>query len=230
MLHLSTIAFTQARLDEHSIVKDSSGLQYDYAVWSALMRTGDYTVRGRTAADGTMNYLLRKLTPEEKDARAAAAPKPAESRFFTTGGKVASFSAKDLEGNKYKLKDLEGKIVVMNFWFVGCPPCRMEIPELNRVADAYKNNPDVVFLAIALDEKWTIEDFLKKIPFHYHIVDDGRYIAQNNYGITTYPTHLVLDRRGIVRFHTTGYAMGTVAWVKKTIDALLAEGTGTAAK
>lgn len=142
---------------------------------------------------------------------------PRESRYFTTGKSMGgSFVATDLKGNKYKLKDLKGKVVVMNFWFINCTPCQREIPELNKIVEEYKDSSNVLFLAIALDEKEPIQKFLEQKPFLYNIVDNGRYIT-HKYNITTYPTNLVLDKDSKVIFHASGYSRSVATWIRKSI-------------
>ena len=126
-----------------------------------------------------------------------------------------------MHGTKYQLKQLIGKVVVLNFWFINCPPCRQEIPDLNDMVDSYKDNKDVVFIAIALDQRYDLEQFLKTSPYHYNIIDNGRYIA-SQYGVTLYPTHVVIDRTGKVLFHTSGLSGGTIPWLKKSIASALA--------
>ncbi|HEY0669602.1 MAG TPA: TlpA disulfide reductase family protein, partial [Sphingobacteriaceae bacterium] len=148
--------------------------------------------------------------------RANAMAKPQVSPYFETGKRLKDFSVRDLDGNKYKLKDLAGKVVVLNFWFINCAPCRMEIPDLNKVVTKYKNNTDVVFLGIALDDARSLEDFLKDTPFNYNIVSDGRYEA-SMYGVKSYPTHVILDRKSNIIFHTHGLAANTVHWIDKSI-------------
>jgi thiol-disulfide isomerase/thioredoxin len=148
---------------------------------------------------------------------------PEESIFFKTGTALKPFKAKDIDGIKYNINDLKGKIVIINFWFIGCKPCEAEIPKLNQLADAYQNSPSVIFLAVALDDKYTILNFVRKTPFHYHIIPNGRRITVGNYGITHYPTHVVIDKDGIVRFHATGNTSDMESRMKKTIDTILSE-------
>src|SRR3569833_1260720 len=122
-------------------------------------------------------------------------PKPRESAFFKTGEKITTFKTKDINGNKIDLKALEGKIVVLNFWFIGCAPCRMEIPDLNKLVDSFKTNDKIVFIAVALDDKTSLKGFLEKTPFNYDIVDGGRFIT-DKYGVRSYPTHVIIDTKG----------------------------------
>lgn len=216
---LSAYAQTAAKpeLNESTIVRDSSGMQYQYIIWKKLLSTGNYMIKSIRDRDNNTTFLLCKLTQEQKDQTASRLQKPPDSKFFTTGEKIRLFDCRDINGNKIKLKDLQGKVVVLNFWFIGCPPCRMEIPEINKISEKYANDPNVVFIAIALDEKSDITDFIKTNPFGYHIIEDGRYYA-NLYKINLYPTNVVLNKEGKVQFHASGYALNTPYWIKKTIE------------
>lgn len=207
-------------LNEKTIVKDSSGQVYPYAMWQKLMVTGEYTIKPLNINANPPEFLLVRLSDAEIQARFENAPKPPESKFFQTGNNISNAKLVTLDKKKYNLKDMAGKVVVLNFWFINCSPCRMEIPHLNKMTETYKGREDVIFLAVALDEAYELKNFLKEMPFNYGIVDGGRYIA-SQYGITSYPTHVVLDKEGKVAFHTSGYGMGTVPWLKKSIEAAL---------
>ena len=203
--------------NKNSIVRDSAGMVYPYVVWRKMVSSGDY--RLKAVDPNNDDYIIRKLDSAQKEKRLAKMPKPPESSVFTDGEKITSFTARDIDGNKLKLKDLEGKVVVLNFWFIGCPPCRKEIPELNKIAMDYANDPNVVFIAVGLDMRGEIKQFIKTSPLAYHIVDDGRSYA-DQYGIHLFPTNVVLDKEGKVKFHSVGYAKNTPYWIKKTIDEL----------
>jgi thiol-disulfide isomerase/thioredoxin len=106
--------------------------------------------------------------------------------------------------------------VVINFWFINCPPCKQEIPELNELVAKYKDNKDVVFLAIALDDAYDLRNFLKTMPFNYNVVGGGRYYSEK-YGVKSYPTHVIIGKDGLIKFSTLGLAANTVYWIEKTI-------------
>jgi thiol-disulfide isomerase/thioredoxin len=211
---------TKISLNEKTIVKDSSGTIYPYVIWQKLLQTGEYNIKALNINADPPEFLLVRLNEAEMKARDERMPKPRESAYFRTGTNISNAKLVTLDKKKYNLKDLAGKVVVLNFWFINCPPCRMEIPHLNKMTETYKGREDVIFLAVALDEAYELKNFLKEMPFNYGIVDGGRYIA-SQYGITSYPTHVVLDKEGKVAFHTSGYGMGTVPWLKKSIDAAL---------
>lgn len=105
------------------------------------------------------------------------------------------FTAKGLDGKTYDLATLKGKVVVLNFWFIGCAPCRIEIPGLNTLVKEFAQK-DVVFLALALDDEKDLKEFLKKTPFTYTIVPKAWEVSQK-YGVEGYPTHIVIDRNGM---------------------------------
>ncbi len=203
------------------VVIDSSGMVYPTFLWQKLMQSGKYKIQ---ILPDKKNALIVHLTEEEIERRLNAMPKPRESQFFVTGKKITTFSERDMNGTKFNMKELLGKVVVLNFWFINCMPCRMEMPDLNELVDDFKENTEVVFIAIGLDDKYNIADFLKTQPFKYHIIDSGNFLVRQ-YGVNSYPTHVVVDRQGKVLFHSTGLGSNTVPWVKKSIrEALSKEG------
>ena len=236
---------TRFNIDMNTVVKDSTGKICTYKEWTALTRTREYVLMAEDTNNPNTAFklvkkdaLMRKyhasantgnavsvdqknLSPEEaEEQRMASYRKPMESENFTIGQEIESFSTHDMNGKKVKLKDLRGKVVMLNFWFIGCPPCRAEIPELNKLVELYKDNPNVVFLAVALDARYDIRTFLKTSPFNFDIIDDGRSIA-DIYKIHLYPTSVILDKEGKVAFHTVSFAVNSPYWMKKTINEAL---------
>ncbi|MEE1944291.1 TlpA disulfide reductase family protein [Pedobacter sp. KR3-3] len=228
LLGLSLKALAQApatkivpKLEQTSVVKDPDGLTLPYAVWKKMLETGEYSVK--PVEKGSKEFVIYQLTEIEKSIRAErlkalipAMGKPMASSSFKEGDKFVGERITDMNGNKFDLKKISDKIYVINFWFIDCAPCRDEIPELNELVKQYKDNKDVVFLAIALDDRYTIKQFLKTLPFSYNIVDDGRYYA-NKYGVKSYPTHVIIGKDGLIKFSTVGLAPHTMHWIEKTI-------------
>src|SRR5579871_344573 len=108
------------------------------------------------------------------------------------------FDATSLEGKHWSLSELKGKTVVLNFWFVGCLPCREEIPVLNQLVELY---PDVVFLGFALDGEEALRDFLKKFPFRYQIIPNSQKVA-DAFHVAAYPQHVVINPGGEIILET----------------------------
>ena len=80
----------------------------------------------------------------------------------------------------------------------------------------YQQREDVVFLAVALDDRAAIQTFVEKRLYAYALVPDGRYIAER-YGINSFPTNLVVDRQGKVVFHAQ-YHPNMAAYLQKAIE------------
>lgn len=129
------------------------------------------------------------------------------------GKSLPDYSFKDIDGNLWRSTELKEKIVVFNFWFVACKPCQKEIPDLNALLEKY---PEVVFLAISFDPKSKIENFLKNNKFDYQIVSDARVIAEA-WEIQNYPTHLLIDQKGVIQFYKIGDDVGDLEQAIKGI-------------
>jgi peroxiredoxin len=130
----------------------------------------------------------------------------AMKKHSSTSGKeketAPDFEVKTLEGETISLSDLKGKVVVLNFWFIGCAPCRVEMPGLNKLTEEYKEK-DVVFIAFALDKADPLKDFLKKKSFKYQIVPEAGKIA-GLYGAKVFPTHILINKKGQIEYFLTG--------------------------
>ncbi|WP_410221641.1 TlpA family protein disulfide reductase [Pedobacter sp.] len=221
---LKSYGQTIPKLDQNTIVKDSTGMIYPYVIWKKMTEKGEYSLKGlKNKESDQFEFFIYKTTDEEKlarkkrsDERASTLPKPRTAEVFKEGSKFNAEKFRDLNGTRFDMKKETGKIYVLNFWFINCPPCKAEIPDLNELVEKYKENKDVVFLAIALDDATSLKSFLKQNPFKYNIIDDGRYYSEK-YGVRSYPTHVIIGKDGLIKFSTYGLASNTVYWVDKTI-------------
>ena len=112
------------------------------------------------------------------------------------------FTLTDLAGKKLTLEGLKGKTVVLNFWFTTCPGCIQEMPELNELAKSYQGAP-VVFLALGRDDAKEIKRFLKIHSFNYTHLQNAKAVG-DAYKVHTFPTSVVVDPQGIIRFVQVG--------------------------
>jgi thiol-disulfide isomerase/thioredoxin len=116
---------------------------------------------------------------------------------------IKAFKLTDLDNQTWQSGKLKGKIIVINFWFTACKPCITEIPHLNKLVEAYKNNP-VVFLAPAPETAVQLKKFLGKYSFRYNIIPSSLdYITAT--GVENFPTHLVVNPQGIIQKVFIGY-------------------------
>ena len=135
------------------------------------------------------------------------------------GKQALPFSVTDINGNNYSLESLKGKVIVINFWFVECKPCVMEMTELNKLVEKYKHK-EVVFLGFAINEKEKIEQFLKKTNFNYNVVADAKGLV-GSYGITSFPTHIVIDKNSNISFEVSGLGPTTIDDLDKIITTMV---------
>jgi thiol-disulfide isomerase/thioredoxin len=131
------------------------------------------------------------------------------------GTTLPAFTAKSIDG---KTLDLEDKVVVLNFWFIGCPGCLDEIPRLNALAAKYANRADIVFLAVTPDDEPALRNFFNTAPFNYlHLTSAQNVIDMLD--VKTFPRNAVVGRdRTIVYWRSS-----VKAWEKfeSVIDAEL---------
>ena len=109
---------------------------------------------------------------------------------------VADFTLRDLDGQLHKLSDYRGKVVFLNFWATWCPPCRAEIPSMERLNEVL-GNKDFVMLAVNTDENVKdLEAFVKETPHNFTVLSDADGKIQKLYGVDKFPETFILDRQG----------------------------------
>lgn len=122
------------------------------------------------------------------------------------------FTLTDQFGETHTLSDYKGKTVFLNFWATWCPPCRAEMPDIQKLYEEYQEAGDdsVVILGVAAPDyggegsQEEIETFLVENGYTYPVVMDegGAFFMQ--YGVFSYPTTFMIDKEGNV----FGYASG----------------------
>ncbi|MCB9692886.1 MAG: TlpA family protein disulfide reductase [Alphaproteobacteria bacterium] len=106
-------------------------------------------------------------------------------------GPAPAFTLNDLTGRPVALADHEG-LVVLNFWFTSCPPCRHEIPEL---AAFHTAHPDVPLYGVSVDdmEPAKLERLARKLGINYPVLHDTRDEVAGKYEVSLFPTTVVVD-------------------------------------
>ncbi|NLI97586.1 redoxin domain-containing protein [bacterium] len=133
---------------------------------------------------------------------------------------VPEFKIFDMAGKEMNIRDLAGKVVVINFWATWCQPCRQEIPQLNALVKDYKDNDEVVFISISKEDPKTVSDFLNENTFTYKIyLDDGQ--ASTLFNVQSVPTHLVIDKKGKLQYEHIGSFPNLGQILSSEINALL---------
>lgn len=115
------------------------------------------------------------------------------------GKPVRDFSAVDLAGDPISLQDYRGKVVLLDFWAVWCGFCRLEMPNLKRVYDTYKDQGfDVIGVSLD-DDETELRDYIEKKGISWRQIFDaatGGNSLVENYGIEGIPEPWLIDRDG----------------------------------
>ncbi|HVB87759.1 MAG TPA: TlpA disulfide reductase family protein [Candidatus Dormibacteraeota bacterium] len=106
-----------------------------------------------------------------------------------------NFTLTGLDGQNWTLKDLRGKVVLVNFWATWCPPCRKELPDLNAIYKQFKDKGFVV-LAISDEQPQTVRSFLSKHKLSYPILIDPQDKVHKEFGVDGIPKSYLYDRDG----------------------------------
>jgi len=108
----------------------------------------------------------------------------------------ANFTLTDLQGKSWTLKDLKGKVVLVNFWATWCPPCRKEMPDLEALYNRFKGQGFVI-LAISEDEETNkVPPFIAERKISYPILLDPGQKVNNLFQVDGIPKSFVYDRDG----------------------------------
>ena len=153
-----------------------------------------------------------------------AATVPLTSSFAVEAGqKAADFALPTLAGGKVELKELAGKIVLIDFWASWCEPCKAELPELEKLAQKYGPR-GVVILGIDVDEKTENGARLaQQLGLHFTIAADPAQKTIEKYDPPRMPSSFVVDRAGVVRFVNAGFdGPKDVVALKRELEQLLA--------
>lgn len=130
-----------------------------------------------TLDDGTVEFRLQKV-PQE-------------------GMQIPDISVTTIDGKTINSSELKGKVVVLNFWFIGCPVCLNHKPYLNELRAKFAGNDDVIFLAMTDDATSAVKKFVEREKFDYlHAANAGTEMKK--FGFTGFPKNIVISRTGEV--------------------------------
>lgn len=150
---------------------------------------------------------LRLANPGEKDIATKTVFDDGTTEFRLAAvpqeGTVAPvFEAPVMGGKTVNTDQLKSKVLVLNFWFIGCAGCISEMPKLNELAAKYGTNADIEFIAIAPNTEQELRDFLVRERFDYKIVGQARSII-NLFAFKGFPRNIVIGRDGKIAYWRT---------------------------
>ena len=148
----------------------------------------------------------------------------AELKPMTPRGAFSSLALRDLDGKAHTLADYKGKVVLINFWATWCPPCRAEMPSLERLKQRMAGKPFVILAVDMAESDAQIQAFLKQMntpKIDFTILKDPNGKALKAWKVFVFPTSFVLDGKGQLRYSLLGSTEWDAPNTVKQIETLL---------
>jgi len=159
-------------------------------------------VRGNAAPGKPFVTWVTEEEQRRHDARRAAALKSLVNR------PLPALKLTTVDGKPYDPKDLQGKVVVLNFFASWCGLCKAELPHVKNAYAKYQNNPSVKFMLVSIDEdSKRLDRYLTSMKFPFPVVRADAADAEKTMGFDNVPDTLYVDKKGVVRYQINGVDM-----------------------
>jgi peroxiredoxin len=134
-----------------------------------------------------------------------------------TAQPVPDFQLHDLDGQTYNSQALRGKVVFLNFWATWCAPCRLEMPEMEHLFQAFRKRP-FTMLAVAMQQRREqVAPFFKELNLRYTALLDIEGEVSQRFAVRGLPTTLLIDCSG----HLIGKVTGPRPWNSPAVHRLM---------
>lgn len=143
--------------------------------------------------------------PSDSEEGSSEEPEGEAEVGLRVGNLAPDFELETLTGDVVKLSDYRGKKVMVNFWATWCPPCRAEIPDMQKFYEKH----DIEILAINLTEtepsRGQVNGFVDEFGMTFPVLlDNDLTVAEDTYKIQPIPSSFFIDTKGIIRFYAPG--------------------------
>jgi len=143
--------------------------------------------------------------------------KPPQVGELAPDFELSSFSG----DRQFKLSNLLGKVVLIDFWASWCAPCKISMPRLSALQSELSGK-NFILLAINVDrERAAVERFLRRMPVAHAVLDDSNGAVVELYDVPSMPSSFIIDKKGIVRVIHKGFLPGDEVVLKSQIEELL---------
>ncbi|EGL82749.1 alkyl hydroperoxide reductase/ Thiol specific antioxidant/ Mal allergen [Caldalkalibacillus thermarum TA2.A1] len=171
---------------------------------------------GQGRKEGSLDELVVAIDQEEQPVRETEG----ESVGLGKGEVAPDFELVTLSGEKIALSDLRGKKVILNIWASWCPPCRAEMPDMQKFYERYQE--EVEILAVNLTESEAslenVEQFVEKYELTFPVLLDEKSEVAAMYQAFTIPTSYFIDSKGIIQQKIVGPM--SYDWMKEAANAM----------
>lgn len=171
-------------------------------VESEITEVVDLTGQGENES-GALTGLATRLDSIETLADDAVAVEGLD-----VGNRAPDFTVTTINGETVSLSDLRGQTVLLNFWGTWCGPCRREMPDFQAVYEEYSDKGfTILALAVGGDTEADVIEFRDEFGLTFPLAVDEGDIINDQYGIISQPSTLILDEDGEIIFKNFGLVM-----------------------
>jgi len=177
-----------------------------------------YTLNTYNASNSKSNSSVEN-TDKSSTPQNESAIQPIKINPNVIKTKAIDFKLKDLNGKELSLSDLKGKKVFLNFWATWCPPCKSEMPEIEKLYQETKDS-NLVIVAIEIGEPLnTVKSFIDNNKYNFTVLLDSDQSVSSKYNIASIPTSYFIDVYGnIVSKNIGGMTIDQMKEYIKTLD------------
>jgi peroxiredoxin len=152
------------------------------------------------------------------------APQDDTESYTRVGDKMPAFTITDLNGREISTANLKGKVMLVNFWATWCPPCRAEMPRLEKEVWQKYRDSEFVMVAIAREQsEEEIAEFQKENRLSFPFAADPQREVYKRFGNGGIPRSYVVGVDGKILYQSVGYLPSEFDQMKKVIEKELAK-------
>ncbi|MFD0833899.1 TlpA family protein disulfide reductase [Mucilaginibacter boryungensis] len=148
---------------------------------------------------------------------------PDATTLTKLGDMAPEFSFNINKDKTADLKDYHGKIILLNFWATWCPPCRAELPRVQKeIWEKYKDNPKFAMFAFAREEGWEkVLPFKEQNKYTFALLPDLNRSIFKLYATQSIPRNVLIDETGHIIYQSIGYSPQEFEKLLALLDAKL---------
>jgi cytochrome oxidase Cu insertion factor (SCO1/SenC/PrrC family) len=200
---------------QRSVAEQVNGTAAGDAAFANYVWMAGYTLRMPGKRSSAQEQVVRNNPVSSQQSSGSQEPAPISA--------FKPFSLKTIDGTKKTLKDYLNKVTLVSFFFPRCPYCNVELPEIQKIYDKYKDKGlSAVWINILPEETNLIAGWQVAKNLNVPVLIGGSQASlEKDYRIVSTPTTYLLDENGRILFHEDGYKPGDEKIIESKIEPLL---------